>query len=217
MDDASQPAEPDLSAVPAPSTPATHDAPAPHPAATPPAAPRNRLSAWDRRVSDRIGVTWPHPAWFAKPLGLVSISGNYGVVWYVVAAVAAWAAAGDAELALRRFAFVSGAVLACQGVTFFVKLGVRRRRPVEKDPSGGEHIRKPRSPSFPSSHASMSAVGVITLATLYPAWLWAFVALAAVLVFSRVYLRVHYVLDVLAGVALGTVFGFVFVWLVPTP
>jgi membrane-associated phospholipid phosphatase len=63
----------------------------------------------------------------------------------------------------------------------------------------------------------MSATGVVTLTTLYPSWLWAFIALGVVLAFSRVYLRVHYVLDVLAGLLLGTVFGFVVVLLVPPP
>jgi len=162
-------------------------------------------------------VRWPHPRWLTVPFGYLSITGNYGVVWYAAAAAGAWAAGGGGELALRRFAYVSGAVLACQGITFLVKLSVGRRRPVEKDPSGGEHIRKPRSPSFPSSHASMSAVGAITLADLYPAWIAAFVALALLLSVSRVYLRVHYVLDVLAGLMLGTAMGFVFILVAPAP
>ena len=49
----------------------------------------------------------------------------------------------------------------------------------------------------------MSAAGAITLADLYPSWVAAFVALAVLLSISRVYLRVHYVFDVLAGLALG--------------
>jgi undecaprenyl-diphosphatase len=199
------------------------DAPQPAPAQRPDptgaaaTGTRHPLSVWDARASDWIGVRWPHPRWLSKPLGWISVTGNYGVVWYVVALAAAWAAGGGAWLVGRRFAYAGGAVLACQGVTFFVKLLVGRRRPVERDPSGGEHIRRPRSPSFPSSHASMSATGVVTLTTLYPSWLWAFIALGVVLAFSRVYLRVHYVLDVLAGLLLGTVFGFVVVLLVPPP
>jgi len=198
------------------------DAPEPTPI-QPPTSLRPRRgtraasTAWDERASGWIGVRCPHPRWLTVPFGYLSIAGNYGIAWCVVAAAGAWAAGGGAELALRRFAYVSGAVLACQGITFFVKLGVGRRRPVEKDPSGGEHIRKPRSPSFPSSHASMSAVGAITLTALYPAWLWSFVALALLLSVSRVYLRVHYVFDVLAGLMLGTALGFVFILIAPAP
>ena len=108
---------------------------APDPTPPPARGRRAELIALDERVSSWIGVALPHPRWFTAPFGWLSITGNYGVIWYVVAAVGGWVSAdGAAELALRRFAYVSGAVLACQGVTFFVKLGVGRRRPVEKDP-----------------------------------------------------------------------------------
>jgi len=43
------------------------------------------------------------------------------------------------------------------------------------------------------------------------------VATAAILAFTRVYLGVHYVGDVLAGLLLGLVFGGLYVWLVPAP
>ena len=43
------------------------------------------------------------------------------------------------------------------------------------------------------------------------------VALVLVLCFSRVYLGVHYLGDVLGGLAYGLVFGAVWVLLVPAP
>lgn len=220
MDEAPQPASlrPSPASAPEPSQEARtaqHDG---SPAGSgPPPTARGRVSAWDERASSWIGVGWPHPAWFSRPLGWVSVTGNYGLVWYVCALAWSWAAAGGAELVARRFAYASGAVFACQGVTFFVKLGVNRRRPVEKDPSGGEHIRLPRSPSFPSSHASMSATAVVSLGVLYPSWVAAFAGLAIVLAFSRVYLRVHYVLDVLVGLLLGAAFGIAVVLIIPPP
>ena len=55
--------------------------------------------------------------------------------------------------------------------------------------------------------------GLLTMGSLYPAWLPALALLTALLCFSRVYLGVHYLLDVLAGVALGSVLGVVFVLL----
>jgi len=80
---------------------------------------------------------------------------------------------------------------------------VRRQRPPERDPEAKADIPLPLSPSFPSSHASMSTVGALAMSVLYPALWPAFVALAVVLAASRVYLRVHYLADVLAGVCLG--------------
>jgi undecaprenyl-diphosphatase len=202
---------------PDPASPAS-DAPAASPA--PAVVTPRRASAitlWDARVSDRVGLGWPHPRWFTKPLGLVSITGNYGVVWFVLAAIGALSGGGTTLDRAHRFAYVGGAVLVCQGVTFFVKAIFKRPRPLEVDVDAEHHIALPRSPSFPSSHASMSVTGAVTLSLLYPAWWVAFAALALVLAFSRVYLRVHYLLDVLAGLVLGSVFVTLFVWLAPPP
>jgi undecaprenyl-diphosphatase len=171
-----------------------------------------RLERRDRAVSAVIAGRWPHPRWFTVPLGAVSLTGNYGIVWFVLAA--AGAAAGPAVFSGRRFVYVAGAVLATEWITFGVKLVFRRRRPPERDPGGKTHIPLPLSPSFPSSHASMSVVGALTMSVLYP-HLWpAFAALAVVLAASRVYLRVHYPADVLVGVCLGLALGLPYVALV---
>ena len=65
----------------------------------------------------------------------------------------------------------------------------------------------PGSPSFPSGHA-MSAFAVAgAVALLAPRLRWPVLALAALIAFSRVYLGVHFWLDVLAGAALGMAIG----------
>jgi membrane-associated phospholipid phosphatase len=63
----------------------------------------------------------------------------------------------------------------------------------------------------------MAVVGAFTLGTLYPHWIPALAALAVALTFSRVYLGVHYVGDVLGGLAYGLVWGTAWVLLVPAP
>jgi membrane-associated phospholipid phosphatase len=70
----------------------------------------------------------------------------------------------------------------------------------------------PASPSFPSGHA-MSAFAVAgAVALLAPRLRWPVLGLAAVIGFSRVYLGVHFWLDVLAGATLGLAIGLLLAW-----
>jgi undecaprenyl-diphosphatase len=100
---------------------------------------------------------------------------------------------------------------------FAVKHFIARPRPPVADPSQPRQIPLPLSKSFPSSHASMAVVGTCTLGTLYPQWLPVLVLLALVLCFSRVYLGVHYLGDVLGGLLYGLLWGAAWVLLVPAP
>jgi undecaprenyl-diphosphatase len=190
-------------------------------AAPPTATPGNgrdpawsRLAAWDRAASRRIAVSWPHPRWFTLPLAAISLTANYGVLWLVLAALP-WAF--GAQRGPLRFAYVAGSVLGTQFVTFLLKAAFDRRRPPEREAGPAQVIPLPHSRSFPSSHASMGAAGLLTAGSLYPHWWAPLAALVAVLAFSRVYLRVHYLADVLAGLALGAVIGVLVVALFPFP
>jgi undecaprenyl-diphosphatase len=183
------------------------------PMPTPPDTLLRRLEACDRAASTAIGARWPHPRWITLPLGAVSLTGNYGIVWVGLAALGA--AVGDGTgFSGRRFAYVSGAVLATEWITYGVKLAVGRRRPPQREAGVTADIPLPSSPSFPSSHASMSTVGALAMSALYPDLWPAFAALAAVLAASRVYLRVHYHGDVVVGLCLGCALGLPYVVLV---
>ena len=180
------------------------------PEAAPPAeSRRDRLLRRDSAATQAV-ARLPHPRWLTAPYGALSLSANYGLLWFAIAALP-WLA--GASHGARTFVFVAGSVLVTEWITYAVKLVVGRRRPAAVDPTLGGHIPLPRSHSFPSSHASMGMVGLLTMGSLYPAWIPALALLVALLCFSRVYLGVHYLLDVLAGVALGSVLGVLFVLL----
>jgi undecaprenyl-diphosphatase len=173
-----------------------------------------RLDRLDRAVSRRLAMDWPHPRWFTIPLGGLSLSANYGVLWYVLCVVPWILGASDP---LWKALYVAAPVTLVEMTGFLIKQVVGRARPPVADPTQPEQIPLPVSKSFPSSHASMAVVGAFTLGALYPHWIPALVALALVLMFSRAYLGVHYVGDVLGGLLYGLVWGAAWVLLVPRP
>jgi len=183
------------------------------PDAMPPTLP-GRLDRLDCELSRRAAIGWPHPRWFALPLGALSLTANYGILWYVISLLP-WLF--DEPRPLARALYVAVPVTAVEAAGFLIKHFVARPRPPIADPSQPRQIPLPLSKSFPSSHASMAVVGTFTVATLYPAALPALIALTVVLCFSRVYLGVHYLGDVFGGLAFGLVVGALWVLLVPAP
>jgi membrane-associated phospholipid phosphatase len=91
-------------------------------------------------------------------------------------------------------------------LNYVIKAAVDRSRPPEA--IGFEAlVGVPGSPSFPSGHA-MSAFAVAgAIALLAPRLRVPVLTLAAVIGFSRVYLGVHFWIDVLAGALLGLAIG----------
>jgi membrane-associated phospholipid phosphatase len=99
-------------------------------------------------------------------------------------------------------------------VSFFVASGLnalikdlvdRSRPPLTMDLDALVGV--PGSPSFPSGHAMSAFAVAAAIAVLAPRARWAVLALATVIAFSRVYLGVHFWIDVLAGAALGLAIG----------
>lgn len=192
-------------------TPSTHSHTAPR---RPDGPVYRQLVACDRAVSRALAYRLPHPPRVTRVMGLVSRSGDHGYVWYALAALPLLGRRPDAG---RRFAYVAGGQAVAEIATHLVKLRFRRGRPPydEGDPDG--YIRRPISHSFPSAHASMGVLGVVTLGRLFP---WArapLTALLAFLAFTRVYLRVHYAADVLAGLLLGGALAALYTRLVRAP
>ena len=62
--------------------------------------------------------------------------------------------------------------------------------------------------AFPSGHAALAFAGAVVLTRVLPAGRIVWWVLAAATAYSRVYLGVHYPLDVLAGAVVGAASGF---------
>lgn len=91
-------------------------------------------------------------------------------------------------------------------VNGLLKSAIPRERP-ELLPDAAYTVRRPRTKSFPSGHASSACLTATLLSEavprLRPVW-W---TLAAVVSASRVHNRMHHPSDVVAGAVLGTAMG----------
>jgi len=122
---------------------------------------------------------------------------------------------GDARCRRRLPAALLTALLAvglAAGLTGILKDLVDRARPALADPGIVALVTTPSSPSFPSGHAATAFAAAIAVGAFYPRIRWPLLGLATLVALSRVYLGVHYWLDVLAGAALGVALGLAVAW-----
>jgi undecaprenyl-diphosphatase len=64
--------------------------------------------------------------------------------------------------------------------------------------------------SFPSNHAVNNFAAASFFATLYPGYRTILFIIASLVALSRVYLGLHYPSDIIAGAAIGFIFGYLF-------
>jgi membrane-associated phospholipid phosphatase len=101
----------------------------------------------------------------------------------------------------------AGGALLGSGLANLLKVLVDRARPAISDHDWAALIATPSSSSFPSGHAATAFGAATALALLHRRLRWPALALAALIAFSRVYLGVHYPLDVIAGSLIGVAAG----------
>jgi undecaprenyl-diphosphatase len=135
----------------------------------------------------RLGLIW-----IALALLLCGLYRRWGVLALTVIAVAVadWSAAG-------------------------IKALVDRPRPPLRYPEPDPLVRTPHDASFPSGHAATSFAAAMMLSLAFPRFTPWLVVLASAVAFSRIYVGVHYPLDVIGGALLGTLLALtlhVLVW-----
>ncbi len=154
------------------------------------------LASLDASATEAL--TLPEKNRALRLLALLAAHSGDSPVWAVVFA-AVWFL-GNKDLRPLVILGVAGMV-AVEMVVVLVKMSVRRQRP--KGNLGGIY-RRTDPYSFPSGHAARASMLAI-LSGLY----WPFPVLAGVLIWapvmllSRIAIGVHYVMDILAGLALG--------------
>jgi len=142
-----------------------------------------------------------------------SALGDHGLIWHTIGAVRALR--GDRQVAE---AIRLSAVLGVESV--LVNAGIksmfRRTRPIHTTVRPLA-LRRPRTSSFPSGHATSAFCAAVLLSKAEPRLRPVWYATATVVAASRVHVRIHHTSDVVVGAALGYAFGHLAARVVPLP
>ena len=133
-----------------------------------------------------------------------SSAGNGGMIWFAISMpfliYAPWRLTGVNIIFALAFT-----QMLCE---IILKHIVRRERPAWKLADEEQLVHRPKYYSFPSGHTSASfCVVSVMMLRCQPITFLIALFFAVMIAFSRVYLRVHYLSDVLVGMVLGLVCG----------
>jgi undecaprenyl-diphosphatase len=129
-------------------------------------------------------------------------SARVGLLWLAIGIVVAYVRRRPALL----LPLVAADLLA-DLTSDVIKALTDRPRPPLRYPEPHPLIGVPRDSSFPSGHAATSFACATVLTAYEPRLAPLWIVLASAVAFSRVYVGVHYPLDVIGGAALGVVVG----------
>jgi len=119
----------------------------------------------------------------------------------------------DKKAGLRTLIVASMAVILSDFLAAQIKDLVSRIRPCHALTQVNLLVGCGGSYSFPSGHAANIFTAMVFLSLRYKKYSPLFLAIAVAVAYSRVYVGVHYPLDVLGGAMLGTLTAFGFDWI----
>jgi undecaprenyl-diphosphatase len=150
--------------------------------------------------------------WLNTPVVDLTRIATDGAIFIVIGAVLA--------IVWRRpwfFVTLVAATLAADGLSLLLRHWIGRDRPPLVYPDPRPLVGVPHSGAFPSGHAATAFAAATVIAwesrrLAIPAY-----ALAALVAWSRVYVGVHWPLDVIGGAALGTLVAIALLKLLEAP
>lgn len=141
-----------------------------------------------------------------KIMVFISSTGNAGLIWIVfgliLLCIKKYRKCGVTVLLSLIFCLVFGNII--------LKPLIARTRPFDIDKTIMLLIDAPKDFSFPSGHtfSSFAAASASVCTKNKYIYITAFFY-AALIAFSRLYLKVHFPTDIIAGVVLGVLFGYI--------
>jgi len=162
-------------------------------------------------ASDRVVEPIRGKAWADRLFYTASAVGDFGLLWVIFGLLRALRGGKTNERAAIRGICATG--IESVLVNVVLKSFFGRGRPIEQR----EHplpLRMPKSSSFPSGHTTAAFCGAMLLSEEDPL-APVYVASAAVVALSRIYVRAHHASDVAGGVVVGLGLGWIGRKLVP--
>jgi undecaprenyl-diphosphatase len=147
---------------------------------------------------------WRAPRWVR--LWMVSATrGGDGWLWCVVGALLLLFGG-----ALRLEAVGAAALSAGSGILVFLRLKrwTGRRRPCAIEPHCWATLLPPDQFSFPSGHSITAFAVAVSVGSFYPVLLAGLMFCALSVAVSRILLGMHFLSDVVAGAAIGSLLGY---------
>ena len=159
------------------------------------------VDAFDRRVDTEFDRLRGNPVADRIFYG-ASALGDHGLMWLLLGALRGLRSEHDWHAAVRLGA---GVGVESAVVNLGIKSLYRRKRPAW-ELERPLHLRRPRTSSFPSGHAT-SAVPAAALLGDQDHLKPLYSVVAVVVAWSRVYVKIHHASDVVAGIVVGIGLG----------
>jgi undecaprenyl-diphosphatase len=164
---------------------------------------RHFIESRDHRLMRRMN-RWSAPTWFRMWM-VAATRGGDGWLWYGLLAMLLMFGGED------RYRVLGAAVCAVgSGIALFLwlKRFAARRRPCHIEPHCWATLLPPDQFSFPSGHTITAFAMMASVGAFYPSLYPLLLFLAVSIGISRIVLGMHFLSDVLAGAAIGSLLGY---------
>ncbi len=170
---------------------------------TSPQAMLNFIAVRDHRLMRQVN-RWQPPRWIRLWM-ICATRGGDGWLWYAMGLVILLFGGPDRFLAVGCAGLAAGA-----GILAFLQLKriTGRKRPCSIEPSCWARLLPPDQFSFPSGHTITAFAVTLPMMHFYPELTAGLLFCACSIAISRILLGLHFLSDVLAGAAIGTLLGF---------